>query len=48
MVAVAVTVMSGSNAPISGTSVGVTWLTVTVTDDVDDVVATLSGRSVTA
>ena len=31
MVAVAVTVTSGRSAPISGTSVGVTWLTVTVT-----------------
>ena len=36
MVAVAVTVMSGSSAPIIGTSVWVTWLTVTVTVSIDD------------
>ena len=48
MVAVAVTVMSGSNAPIIGTSVRVTWLTVTDTVSISIRVATISGRSATA
>ena len=48
MVAAAVTVMSGSSAPIIGTSVWVTWLTVTVTVSADALVATFSGRKVTA
>ena len=43
MVAVAVTVTSGRSAPISGTSVGVTWLTVTVTVSTDELIATDQG-----
>ena len=48
MVAVALTVKSGRSAPIKGTSVCVTWLTVTVTVSIDTPVATISGRRLTA
>ena len=48
MVAAAVTVTSGRSAPIIGTSVWVTWLTVTVTVPADVLVATFSGRKVMA